>query len=607
MTVWLSYFLRLGEFVRIVDNAFVVAISAIIIAIPIFSIFGFYRPIFRYMGWQAFKTIIQAHIAYGLIFSAVYTAVGLEGVPRTLGIIQPILLFIFIGITRISARQLFGNHLEKNDNIQKKKRVIIYGAGDLGRQLADSMVSNPDMRIIGFLDDNANLHGNVINGITVYEPKSLATISKRLRVDTVLLAMPNLSRKRRLDILNDLQSIRVSVKTLPSVSDLATGLMGISDLKELDIHDLLARQPISPNQELLSRCITQRIVLVTGAGGSIGSELCRQIVALKPEIIILIEQSEYSLYKINEELQEKAGDIHICPILASVRDKQKMSKIMEIWKPDTVYHAAAYKHVPLVEYNVSEGLLNNVIGTLSVSLAAIENSVKHFVLVSTDKAVRPTNAMGASKRLAELILQALSRKNTDVIFSIVRFGNVLDSSGSVVPKFKDQIKIGGPVTITHPEITRYFMTIPEASQLVIQAGAMAKGGEVFVLDMGKPVKIMELAKRMVELSGLTIKNSANPEGDILFEITGLRPGEKLYEELLIEGEPERTLHSRIWRAQEDFIPWDKLASEINTLEKELKLNNIEAARLTISRLVPEYNSVTNVVDIIHSKQFEKNQ
>jgi FlaA1/EpsC-like NDP-sugar epimerase len=396
----------------------------------------------------------------------------------------------------------------------------------------------------------------------------------------------------------------VSVRTLPSFNDLAEGKVKVSDLRELDIDDLLGREPVAPTHSLLTKNITDKIVLVTGAGGSIGSELCRQILAVEPKTLLLVEQSEFALYDIHQELEEKFADtkITIIPILASVQNQPRMHEIMATWQPHTVYHAAAYKHVPLVEHNPTEGVANNVLGTLRTAKAAIANNVTEFVLISTDKAVRPTNIMGASKRLSEMVLQALAAIQPPTNFVMVRFGNVLGSSGSVVPKFRQQIRDGGPITLTHPEITRYFMTIPEAAQLVIQAGTMAQGGDVCVLDMGQPVKIMDLARRMIQLSGLTIQDESNSEGDIAIEVTGLRPGEKLYEELLIGNNPSPTDHPLIMKSHEAFIEWPVLELKLRSLEDALNVNNVGLVRRLLQDLVPEYAPTGEVVDWIYLAQ-----
>ena len=516
LTVWLAFYLRLGEFVALVDKALWAVAASIGIALPIFIVVGLYRAIFRYSGWPALLTVARAVVVYGLMYASIFTAIGVDGVPRTVGIIQPILLLLLVGATRAFARVWLGDQYQSILKQASRPRVLIYGAGRTGRQLAAAMANSPEMQVAGFLDDDDRLYGHVLNGQPVYNPSDVAHLASTLSISDVLLAMPGLSRKRRNEILAQIQMARVAVRTLPSVTDLAQGKVSISDLCELDIDDLLGREPVMPNHILLALNVRSKVVMVTGAGGSIGSELCRQILRIGPSKLLLIEQSEFALYSIHQDLEERlAGrDIVLLPLLASVQDHERMLEIMSTWHPDTVYHAAAYKHVPLVEHNPAEGIKNNVLGTLRTAQAAAENGVSDVVLISTDKAVRPTNIMGASKRLAEMVLQAIAETNPGTKFSMVRFGNVLGSSGSVVPKFRQQIRNGEPITLTHPEITRYFMTIPEASQLVIQAGAMTKGGDVFVLDMGQPVKIVDLASRMIELSGLTVKNEQNPHGDM---------------------------------------------------------------------------------------------
>jgi len=485
--------------------------------------------------------------------------------------------------------------------------VMIYGAGEAGRQLAAAMANSHEMRVVGFLDDDERLYGQVLNGLRIYGPDDLEGLVLSLQISDVLLALPSISRHRRNEILSQMLHAKVSVRTLPSVSDLAQGRVTISDLRELDIDDLLGREPVTPDTLLLGKNTTDKVVLVTGAGGSIGSELCRQILKIGPAILLLVEQSEFALYQIHQELQAKLANqpdssIRLVPLLASVRDEERMREIMSTWKPQTVYHAAAYKHVPLVEHNPAEGIKNNVLGTLTAARAAAEQGVADFVLISTDKAVRPTNIMGASKRLAEMVLQALAADSSGTRFSMVRFGNVLGSSGSVVPKFRQQIRDGGPVTVTHADITRYFMTIPEAAQLVIQAGAMAMGGDVFVLDMGQPVKIMDLATRMIELSGLTVRDEENPDGDIGIEVTGLRPGEKLYEELLIGDNPKSTSHPRIMKAHEEFLLWPQLEEKLRVLRMALDVNDVGVVRLMLEQLVSGYQPHEEIVDWIYLEQ-----
>jgi len=604
LTVWLAYYLRLGEFVALSGNALLAVVTAIGVALPIFVVSGLYRAIFRYSGWPALLAVARAIGIYGLLYASVFTAIGIQDVPRTVGIIQPILLLLFVGASRALARIWLGDQYQSILKHASRPKVLIYGAGRTGRQLAAAMNNSPEMQVAGYLDDDDRLHGHVLNGQPIYNPADLANLVTTLSISDVLLAMPSLSRKRRNEILSQIRSARVAVRTLPSVTDLAQGKVSISDLRELDIDDLLGREPVAPNHILLAKNIVGKVVLVTGAGGSIGSELCRQILTVGPSKLLLIEQSEFALYGIHQEIEEKlAGrETVVVPLLASVQDDDRMREIMSTWHPDTVYHAAAYKHVPLVEHNPAEGVKNNVLGTLHTAQAAAENGVSDFVLISTDKAVRPTNIMGASKRLAEMVLQALATTNPGTKFSMVRFGNVLGSSGSVVPKFRQQIRDGGPVTLTHPEITRFFMTIPEASQLVIQAGAMAKGGDVFVLDMGQSVKIMDLARRMIELSGLTVKDEQNPDGDIEIEISGLRPGEKLYEELLIGDNPKPTSHSRIMKAHEEFIPWAELEDKLNALEMALNVNDVGVIRLMMEKLVTGYTPSDEIVDWVHLEQ-----
>lgn len=608
LTVWLAYYLRLGEFVVLSGNALWAVAVSIGIALPIFIASGLYRAIFRYSGWPALLTVARAVGAYGVIYVSIFTAIGVPDVPRTVGIIQPILLLLFVGASRALARVWLGDQYLSILKQASRPKVLIYGAGRTGRQLAAAMANSHEMRVVGFLDDDDRLHGHVLNGQPIYNPSDLANLVSTLTISDVLLAMPIINRKRRNEILSQIRSAHVSVRTLPSVTDLAQGKVSVSDLRELDIDDLLGREPVTPNHILLAKSVVGKVVLVTGAGGSIGSELCRQILAVGPTKLLLIEQSEFALYAIHQELEKKLADRGtvlapvLIPLLASVQDDERIREIMSTWHPDTVYHAAAYKHVPLVEHNPAEGIKNNVLGTLRTAQAAAENGVSDFVLISTDKAVRPTNIMGASKRLAEMVLQALAVTNPSTKFSMVRFGNVLGSSGSVVPKFRQQIRDSGPITLTHPEITRYFMTIPEASQLVIQAGAMAKGGDVFVLDMGQSVKIMDLARRMIELSGLTVKDEKNPDGDIEIEVTGLRPGEKLYEELLIGDNPQATPHSRIMKAHEEFIPWANLESKLKALEMALNTNDVGLVRLMMGRLVPGYAPSDEIVDWVYLEQ-----
>jgi FlaA1/EpsC-like NDP-sugar epimerase len=601
LTVWLAYYMRLGEFVALSGNALIATAVSMGISLFVFTVFGLYRAIFRYSDWPALLTVARAVTIYGLLYSAIITAVGLNEVPRTVGIIQPILLLLFVGASRVLARMWLG---ERYQNILKKSsrpKVLIYGAGRTGRQLAAAMANSHEMQVIGFLDDDDKLFGNILNGQPIYNPRDLVSIASTFSVSAVLLAMPGISRKRRNEILGQIRTAQVSVRTLPSFNDLAQGKVKISDLQELDIDDLLGREPVAPSHSLLEKNISNKVVLVTGAGGSIGSELCRQIISIGPQTLLLIEQSEFALYAIHQELEERTAgtEVKLIPLLASVQNETRMYEIMATWRPHTIYHAAAYKHVPLVEHNPNEGVKNNVFGTVRTARAAMACGVSEFVLISTDKAVRPTNIMGASKRLAEMVLQAYAATKPDTHFVMVRFGNVLGSSGSVVPKFREQIRDGGPITLTHPDITRYFMTIPEAAQLVIQAGAIATDGDVCVLDMGDSVKIMDLARRMIQLSGLVVQDHLNPDGDIAIEITGLRPGEKLYEELLIGNNPTPTAHPRIMKAHENFIELTTLETKVNALEVVLEANSVQQIRELLQELVPDYQPTGEIVDWVY--------
>ena len=601
LAVWLAYYLRLGEFVALTGNLLLAAGASIAIALPVFIVSGLYRAIFRYSGLPALVTVARAVTIYGLLYATLFTAVGFPEVPRTLGIIQPILLLLLVGASRSFARLWLGGQYQNILRKVSRPKVLVYGAGSSGRQLVAAMANSHEMQVVGFLDDDSSVHGRVLNGQRIYRPSELVNLVSTLHVTTVLLAIPNIGRKRRNEILSQMRDVQVSVRTLPSVTDLAQGRVSVADLRELDIDDLLGRESVTPDEVLLAKTVSDKVVLVTGAGGSIGSELCRQILALKPRKLLLVEQNEFGLYAIHQELEDRLIDIetNLVPLLASVQDERRIKEIMAAWQPDTVFHTAAYKHVPLVEHNPVEGVKNNVFGTLHVAQVAAAYGVVDFVLISTDKAVRPTNIMGASKRLSEMVLQAIAATHPITKFSMVRFGNVLDSSGSVVPKFRQQIREGTAITLTHPEITRYFMTIPEAAQLVIQAGAMAQGGDVFVLDMGQPVKIMDLARRMIELSGLTVRDALNPDGDIPIEITGLRPGEKLFEELLIGDNPLQTSHPRIMRAQDEFVLWPELEIKLKELSTALEMNDVQHIRAVLAQLVSDYTPSEGVVDWVY--------
>ena len=606
LAVWLAFYLRTGEFAAISGPLWQAALASMLIALPIFVLLGLYRAVFRYSGGLALITVTKATLGYGLIYATLFTAIGLSGVPRTVGLIQPLLLLLMVGGSRAAARFWLGGLYRRYAGVSGHSKVLIYGAGEAGRQLAAAMQGGHRMRVVGFLDDDRQLHGQVLNGLQVYNPGDLHELVHTQQVSDVLLAVPSISRQRRNDILQRMLEARVSVRTLPSMTELAQGRVTVSDLRELDIDDLLGREHVVPDPALFQKNIRAKVVLVTGAGGSIGSELCRQILRHGPQVLLLLEQSEFALYQIHQELQalELATEVQLIPLIASVQNPQRMRSVLQAWRPHTIYHAAAYKHVPMVEHNLVEGVRNNVFGTLVTARLADEFGCEDFVLISTDKAVRPTNVMGASKRLAEMVLQALAdagqRQRTR--YSMVRFGNVLGSSGSVVPKFRQQIRDGGPITLTHAEMTRYFMTIPEAAQLVIQAGAMATGGDVFVLDMGEPVRIRDLALRMIELSGLSLKKTPESEGDIEIVVTGLRPGEKLYEELLIGDNPQPTMHPRIMKAHEECLTWSALEPALDALDQAMRDSDPLRARQQLQKLVTGFTPVSDLVDWVYLAQ-----
>lgn len=602
LCVWVAACLRLETWHFLHGAALWAVAGAVAMALPVFVTAGLYRAIFRYSGSAALMALIKACIQFGLAYFLVFTVISVEGVPRSMGLIVPVLMFVTIGASRLLARYWLGGIYIGLLNRAVLPQVVIYGAGIAGRQLADALANSREMVVRAFVDDAAHLQASTLNGLVIYSPARLAELVQQRGITDVLLAMPSISRARRADIVRTLQAfnLHLHVRTLPDLMGLAHGRILVQDLHELSIEDLLGREPVPPNADLLQHNIRGKVVLVTGAGGSIGSELCRQIVQLAPATLLLVDSSEFALYGIHHELENLPGaDVRLLPLLASVRDEARMREIMRTWAPHTVYHAAAYKHVPLVEHNPAEGVRNNVMGTWVTARLAAECGVSDFVLVSTDKAVRPTNVMGASKRLAEMVLQGLAQKPGPTRFSMVRFGNVLGSSGSVVPLFRRQIRAGGPITLTHTAITRYFMTIPEAAQLVIQAGAMATGGDVFVLDMGAPVKVIDLARRMVALSGLTVRDASEPDGDIELVITGLRPGEKLYEELLIGDNPSPTQHPRIMKAHESVLPWEQLTERLAALEVALALNNVAIIRQILQTLVTGYHPAGDIVDWVH--------
>lgn len=621
-SVWLAFGLRLDQWGSLEGKQWWALIFAFGFSFPLFVFFGLYRAIFRYVGSAALASMASVFIAYTVLYFFAFTVFGIEAIPRSIGVIQPTLLFIGIGFSRYFVRYWLGD----TNNVQKtfhraKPVALIYGAGSVGRQLASGISSNNEMSVKGFVDDDTGMHGSTINGLSVYSSAGLQNLIRQLEITDVLLAIPSASQSRRGEIISSLNGCGVRVRTLPGLIDIASGRVRISDLHDLDMNDLLGRDVVPPQVSLLEKNIRNKIVLVTGAGGSIGSELCRQIIKFSPQTLILIDSSEHSLYLVYEELKRSLAciedegfpsdsdddsssphislSIKLVPCLASVRDGGELLRIFRAYKPTIVFHAAAYKHVPLVEQNSAEGIRNNVFGTFTCAQVSLECGVPHFILVSTDKAVRPTNVMGASKRIAELVLQAMAEvafKGKHLTnFSMVRFGNVLGSSGSVAPLFSAQIAAGGPITLTHLEVTRYFMTIPEAAQLVIQASAMATGGDVFVLDMGEPVRIYDLALKMIYLSGLLVKDDAYPHGDIEIQVTGLRPGEKLYEELLIGDNSKPTAHPKIMKAHEEFLPWDELQQELERLNLALDASDAILIRNMLKKLVPGYHpSIENM-------------
>lgn len=562
------------------------------LAAPVFVRFGLYRAIFRYTGQAALVTTAKAVAVYGGLLFGILLWLRWPGVPRSLGVLQPLLLLLMVGASRALARfwlaRLEGRHTASG-------RLLIFGAGTAGAQTAAALGVSSAFELLGFIDEDQRKVGRSINGVPVFSPAEVSGLITHRGVTDILLALPSASRERRNLILQSLRSLPVHIRTLPALSDLTSGRVTVQDFKELDIEDLLGRDPVPPDKALLASDLAGKVVLVTGAGGSIGGELCRQIVTERPRQLLLLDHSEFGLYEIHQELQglSAAGglDVELVPLLGSVVNRLRLAEICSTYRPNNIYHAAAYKHVPMVESNPAEGIFNNVFGTLFLAQAAIDSSVTRFVLVSTDKAVRPTNVMGASKRMAELILQAMARRPGDQptpSFSMVRFGNVLGSSGSVVPLFRKQLAAGGPLTVTHAEVTRYFMTLAEAAQLVLQAGAMATGGDVFVLNMGEPVKILDLAQRMVELSGLKVRDEAHPDGDIEIAITGLRPGEKLFEELLIGDNPSPTAHLRIMKAHEECIEWPELEMHLQTLQLAAQADDPEGIKTVLKACVHGY-------------------
>lgn len=589
LAVVVSFSVRLGYWQFLTEPMAMMVVVEIALFLPIFFAAGVYSNLFRFHGARG---MIQISLACALLLVPnviVFGLIAYPGVPRTVSVLFPLVFFALVALSRIVARyflvDLFGG-------IGAKRNVLIFGAGAAGRQLASSLAHESEYRLAAYIDDDPVLSRSKLEGIPIYPSDQLESVITRDAIEIVFLAIPSMPRARRAELVERLQAADVHVLTLPGVTEIVDGKVSVSDLRQIDVADLLSRDPVRPDPELMRQTIAGKIVLVTGAGGSIGSELARQIVAQRPEKLILVEMTEAALYQIEVELRALARqqnlEVEIVPELASIDKKGSVHRIFGRYRPHTIYHAAAYKHVPMVEANVVSGVANNLRGTLNCALAACEIGAERFILVSTDKAVRPTNVMGASKRICEMVLQALSTQDCPTVFSMVRFGNVLGSSGSVVPRFREQIARGGPVSVTHADIERYFMTIPEAAELVIQAGAMAEGGEVYLLEMGQPVKIIDLARTMIRLSGRTVQDEENPDGDIAIVETGLRPGEKLYEELLIGAEAQPTQHARIFRAREDHPPWADLEEQLVQIDRLVRVGDALGIRAKLRELVPGY-------------------
>ncbi|MBA6420235.1 nucleoside-diphosphate sugar epimerase/dehydratase [Pseudomonas sp. 5Ae-yellow] len=634
--LWLSLFLRLGgeeDWLFPSTEQLWLFVLAPLLALPIYIKTGMYRAVMRHFGNQALIDIFKA-VTLAFAALAVAVLIGRDNgwqvlFPRAAMFSYWSLSLLFIGGLRLAAREYFmGDWLigggvgakAANREDDSGMPVAIFGAGEAGNQLLASLRVGRTLKPRAFVDDDPSLEGRMIAGLTVYSSNQVGRMMAETGVQQILLAVPSASRSTRQKILNRLAPFPLHVRSIPGIMDIASGKVKVDDLQEIDVADLLGRDPVAPADELLEFCIRDQVVMVTGAGGSIGSELCRQIINASPRKLILFEHNEYGLYAIHSELQgwirANELDVLLVPILGSVRNGVRLEDTMSAWGVNTVYHAAAYKHVPMVEHNVAEGIMNNVFGTLKVAQAAIRCQVQNCVLISTDKAVRPTNVMGATKRLAEMVLQALSAEQAPNLwgdesrirsvnrtrFTMVRFGNVLGSSGSVIPLFRSQIARGGPITITHPDITRYFMTIPEAAQLVVQAGSMGQGGDVFVLDMGEPVAIVELARKMVMLSGMSIRDEINPNGDIAMTYTGLRPGEKLYEELLLGDNPSPTAHPKIHRANEDFVAWSELRAVLDAMHKAVNTDAYDDVRALLLSTVQGYQPGHGIVDLIYEQR-----
>lgn len=600
-----AFSLRLGSWYFPDAEIFWFVFGAPVVAIPIFLYFGLYKNIIRFIGFSIASPALKAVSFYAFSWGAIIFIFAENGVPRSVVLINWLVCLVLIIGSRLFAKTFISAFINNiNHDYNRKKNCIIYGAGNAGIQLLSALAFSSEYHVHAMIDDSPSLHGHRVAGIKVHSPDELTRLINKHSIDELLIAIPSISRKNRSFMLARLEALKINVRILPGVSELAGGKVTVNDLRELSIIDLLGRDPVEPVYNLLEKNIKDKIVLITGAGGSIGSELARQIVALKPAALVLFERSEYALYSIEKELisLNESHSIKISSILGDITNKARVAAVFKHFMVDTVYHAAAYKHVPMVEFNIFEGINNNVFGTLNCAEAAIESNVSAFIFISTDKAVRPSSTMGASKRLAELILQAIPTHKKNIVFSIVRFGNVLDSSGSVVPLFKKQISNGGPLTVTDKKITRFFMTISEAVQLVLQAGSLSEDRNVFVLDMGKSIKIDELAKKMIRLSGLEVKNKDNPQGDIEIKYTGLRPGEKLYEELLISKNAIKTKHPLIMRTNEKMIKWMDLQIILLNLADASSESDYTKARNFIVKAIPEYKPQCKIMDHLSLKR-----
>lgn len=592
--IWLAFFIRLEEWwPKELTESWKVLCLAPLAAIPTFISLGLYNAVIRYLAPRFAVTILKAVTAATIYLGAAVVMGHVTGFPRSVLVLYWMITVVMIGGTRLLAREFLSIPMESDHG---KKLVAIYGAGAAGTQICKALQSSPEYQPVAFFDDSREIQGMEILGCRVHSPRDLERLIGTYRIEEVILSMPSAPKDRQREIIEDLQAYKILVKTLPGIPEMVSGEIKIDQIREVQIEDLLGRDPVKPVSSLLRSNIYGKCVLVSGAGGSIGSELCRQIAQQQPSSLILLEMSEFSLYQIERELRLDYPELRLIPVLGSITNRDRVRQVMANYGVHTVYHAAAYKHVPMVESNLMEGVANNIFGTLALAEVAVDCQVETFILISTDKAVRPTNVMGSTKRFAELILQGLSKKAKHTRFTMVRFGNVLGSSGSVVPLFREQIRNGGPVTVTHEEMTRYFMTIPEASQLVIQAGAMGQGGDVFVLDMGEPVKIYDLATKMIHLSGLSVCHG-DGKGDIAIKIMGLRPGEKLYEELLIGDNVFPTEHPRIMRAEEISLEWDEIQSFLSDFSKAIELSDSTKVRDLFEKANIGYSRQSDIEDV----------